>query len=123
MKNRALQVGGLGVHALLADLQSAAEPERRGRFHLIGHSFGGIVCSSSLQGEPDAAPLRYPIHALILLQGALSLWSFAPAIPDIDNSGFFSGATMAGCAIPAARFSFFQGVATQHEGSPYQQVL
>ena len=28
-----------------------------------------------------------------------------------------NGATMAGCATPAARFSFFQGVATRHEGS------
>lgn len=89
MKNRALEVGSSGVHALLADLQAAAEPERGVRFHLIGHSFGGIVCSGSLQGAPDAAPLRYPIHSLILLQGALSLWSFAPAIPDTDSAGFF----------------------------------
>lgn len=89
MKNRALQVGSSGVHALLAALQAAAEPERGVRFHLIGHSFGGIVCSGSLQGRADAAPLRYPIYSLVLLQGALSLWSFAPNIRDTGRSGYF----------------------------------
>lgn len=90
MKHRALKVGQLGVHGLVRALQKAAEPERQVRFHLIGHSFGGIVCSSALQGASNDRPLLNPVHSLTLLQGALSLWSFAPVIPDTEERcGYF----------------------------------
>lgn len=88
MKRRALDVGSTGVHRLLRTLQEA-DREKRVRFHLIGHSFGGIVCASALQGPPDGGPPLAPVHSLTLLQGALSLWSFAGVIPDSGRSGYF----------------------------------
>ncbi|GES11886.1 hypothetical protein Amac_054830 [Acrocarpospora macrocephala] len=88
MKRRALDVGGLGVHTLLKTLQ-AADESHQVRFHLAGHSFGGIVMSAALQGPPGGQPLARPAHSLALLQGALSHWSFARRIPDTERSGYF----------------------------------
>ncbi|WP_432087435.1 hypothetical protein [Streptomyces sp. bgisy095] len=86
MKRRAWHVGRTGVHRLLTVLR-AAEPSGRVRFHLVGHSFGAIVCAGAVQGErPDSA---VPVDSLTLLQGALSLWAFAPSIPDTGRHGFF----------------------------------
>jgi hypothetical protein len=82
MKQRARHVGEAGVHTLLIELQENA-PDAR--FHLMGHSFGCIVVSAAISGPlgPDAMPTRLPrpVHSLFLVQGALSLWSFAESIP------------------------------------------
>ncbi|MGH3830615.1 MAG: hypothetical protein ACRDRS_09240 [Pseudonocardiaceae bacterium] len=88
MKRRALDVGRTGVHHLLRRLQ-APDQTQRVRFHLIGHSFGGIVCCGALQGPRGEEPPLRPVHSLTLLQGALSLWSFAEVIPDTERSGYF----------------------------------
>lgn len=89
MKKRAVHVGSTGVHRLLRALQAAGEG-RGIRLHLIGHSFGCIVLSAALQGNTvRSGPLPKPVHSLVLLQGALSIWSFAPAIPDTHRSGYF----------------------------------
>jgi hypothetical protein len=64
---------------LLAQLIRHAAPEVR--FHLIGHSFGCIVCSGAIAGPGAGVGLTRPVHSLTLLQGALSLWSYAEAIP------------------------------------------
>lgn len=80
MKDRARVFGESGAHALLGDLQAAA-PEAA--FHLMGHSFGCIVISAMVAG-PDganASPLVRPVDSLFLVQGALSLWSYATDIP------------------------------------------
>jgi hypothetical protein len=51
------------------------------RFHLIGHSFGCIVASSILAGPHGRGyPVR-PLDTLVLIQEALSLWSYCPQIP------------------------------------------
>jgi hypothetical protein len=82
MKDRARRIGESGVHDLLITLQQAAP---RARFHLMGHSFGCIVVSAAIAGPlPQGAivsRLPRPVHSLFLVQGALSLWSFARAIP------------------------------------------
>lgn len=80
MKDRARVFGESGAHALLGNLQVAA-PDAA--FHLMGHSFGCIVASAMVAG-PDganASPLPRPVDSLFLVQGALSLWSYATDIP------------------------------------------
>lgn len=79
MKNRARVVGESGVHDLLVALQTAAAPTTR--FHLMGHSFGCIVMSATVAGPPNGTPLPRPVDTLFLVQGALSLWSYANDIP------------------------------------------
>lgn len=88
MKRRALTVGSTGVRSVLARLQNAAW--QGARFHLVGHSFGAIVCCAALQGTDQGAGLPRPAHSLTLLQGALSLWSCAPVIPDTRVAGHFT---------------------------------
>jgi hypothetical protein len=92
MKRRARRVGETGAHTLLTQLQNSA-PDAR--FHLMGHSFGCIVVSAAVSGPPPAqggitAPRARPVHSLFLVQGAMSLWSFAERIPYTPNSpGYF----------------------------------
>jgi hypothetical protein len=78
MKKRARKVGEAAMHDLLKRLQGASA---NARVHLIGHSFGCIVMSSMLGGPGCAAPLARPVDSCVLLQGAMSLWSFASEIP------------------------------------------
>jgi hypothetical protein len=91
MKHRARRVGETGVHTLLIELQKNAP---KARFHLMGHSFGCIVISAAVsgplsQGDITSRLLR-PVHSLFLVQGALSLWSFAENIPFPPNMpGYF----------------------------------
>jgi len=85
MKRRAWQVGRTGVHRLLDEMRAAGAGAPI-RLHLVGHSFGAIVCAGAVQGDGSTPPT--PVHSLTLLQGALSLWAFAPRIPDTDRSGF-----------------------------------
>jgi hypothetical protein len=84
MKDRARSVGERGVAGLLRKLQDAA-PEQT-RFHLMGHSFGCIVVSAAIAGEPNAAPPK-PVASAFLAQGALSLWAYCG---DVDGTpGYF----------------------------------
>jgi hypothetical protein len=91
MKQRACSVGEKGVHSLLAALQESAPTAR---FHLMGHSFGCIVVSAAISGPLDrgaiAARLPRPVHSVLLVQGAMSLWSFAASVPFPPNPpGYF----------------------------------
>jgi hypothetical protein len=91
MKRRARHVGETGVHALLIGLQKSASAAR---FHLMGHSFGCIVISAAVSGPLGqgavTSRLPRPVHTLFLVQGALSLWSFAESIPYPPNlPGYF----------------------------------
>jgi DNA/RNA endonuclease G (NUC1) len=79
MKDRGRLVGEKAAHPLLARLQAATEG-RDVRFHLIGHSFGCIVVSAAAAGPPGGVGLSRPIDSLVLLQGALSLWSYCSSI-------------------------------------------
>jgi hypothetical protein len=74
MKDRARQFGETSGHELLTRLQLAAP---KARFHLMGHSFGCIVVSAIVSGLPTAPRLPRPAASLFLVQGALSLWSYA----------------------------------------------
>ena len=91
MKHRAVHVGETGVHTLLTRLQQAA-PDAR--FHLMGHSFGCIVVSAAISGPLTqgtiTSRLPRPVNSLFLVQGALSLWSFAERLPFPPNApGYF----------------------------------
>jgi hypothetical protein len=91
MKHRACHVGETGVHSLLIQLQKSAP---KARFHLMGHSFGCIVVSAAIAGPLDqgtvTSRLPRPVHSLFLVQGALSLWSFAESLPFPPNlPGYF----------------------------------
>ncbi len=87
MKDRARQFGETGGHEFLIRLQLAAP---RARFHLMGHSFGCIVVSSTVAGALSGKPLPRPVDSLFLVQGALSLWSYAKDIPYAPGTaGYF----------------------------------
>jgi hypothetical protein len=77
MKKRARKVGEADMHNLLKRLQTESA---NARVHLMGHSFGCIVMSSVLGGPGCAAPLVRPVDSCVLVQGAMSLWSFASEI-------------------------------------------
>ena len=88
MKDRARRFGESGGHDLLSRLQRTAPTAR---FHPMGHSFGCITVSSAVGGAVDAPPLPRPIDSLFLVQGALSLWSFAAEIPYAKGkAGYFN---------------------------------
>lgn len=104
MKERARTVGGNGVRQLLESIQSA---DRDVRVHLAGHSFGTIVLSASVRGPASLAePPRRPVESMFLVQGAVSLWAFAPTVPrsigggrgyfaDLASGDFVSGPILA----------------------------
>jgi hypothetical protein len=79
MKARARRFGEGGAHDLLSALMKAAGPDVR--FHLMGHSFGCIVASGMAAGPAGRTSPARPVDTLILIQGAFSLWSYAPEIP------------------------------------------
>lgn len=81
MKDRARRFGESGGFQLLCDLQRAVPSGRDVRFHLMGHSFGCIVVSATLAGPGGYGQLVRPVHSVALVQGALSLWSYASEIP------------------------------------------
>jgi hypothetical protein len=84
MKDRARRIGESAGHRLISELQAVAPSAR---LHLMGHSFGCIVVSAAVAAEPL---LRHPIHTLFLVQGALSLWSYAADIPYAPGTaGYF----------------------------------
>lgn len=87
MKKRAQVIGEGAGARLIAQLQQACAA-KPARFHLMGHSFGCIVASSMLlskAGQPVTC-----IDSLILVQGALSLWSYAASIPHKPElAGYF----------------------------------
>lgn len=77
MKDRGRSFGESGGRRLLAALQ-AAKPGVR--FHLMGHSFGCVVVSSILAGPRTGGDAIQPVDSLVLVQGALSLWSYCSSI-------------------------------------------
>jgi hypothetical protein len=85
MKDRARIVGESGGHELLRRMQLATKPNVH--FHLMGHSFGCIVVSATIVGKQGSAPLPRPIDSLVLVQGALSLWSYCGNIPYASGKG------------------------------------
>jgi hypothetical protein len=80
MKKRARTVGEGGMHLFLKNLQNATSGSKT-RIHLMGHSFGTIVISGMLGGPDASATLPRPVDSVALVQGAVSLWSYAASIP------------------------------------------
>jgi hypothetical protein len=118
MKQRARHIGETGVHALLIELQKSAPGAR---FHLMGHSFGCIVVSAAVSGPVDhgtiTTRLPRPVHSLFLVQGALSVWSFAERIPFPPNvPGYFrpvkAPPTLVNGPIVTTRSTFDRAVGT-----------
>ena len=87
MKARAKLVGESGGFGLLSSLMQTSA-DRDVRFHLMGHSFGCIVASASACG-PDNAKLPRPVDSIVLVQGALSLWSCSDKLPSKKGAGYF----------------------------------
>ncbi len=84
MKRRARDFGETGAARLLDQLH-AASPSTR--IHLMGHSFGCIVASGAIAGKAGSSR---PVSSLVLVQGAMSLWSFCSSIPARpDRPGYF----------------------------------
>lgn len=79
MKKRARTIGEGGLHEFLGELQTATSLDTR--IHLMGHSFGTIVVSAMLGGPSAAGELPRPVDSVVLVQGAVSLWSYAASIP------------------------------------------
>jgi hypothetical protein len=89
MKRRARTFGETGAAELLGLLQSALPASR---FHVIGHSFGCIVASAAVAAAAGPPGVRRGVDTLVLLQGAMSLWSFCSDIPARTGSpGYFHG--------------------------------
>jgi hypothetical protein len=87
MKKRARAVGEAGMHPLLKRLQAAAP---NARVHLMGHSFGCAAMSAVLGGPGGDSPLTRPVDSCVLVQGAISLWSYATDIPvKKGTAGYF----------------------------------
>jgi pimeloyl-ACP methyl ester carboxylesterase len=80
MKDRAGTVGAKGVGPLLVALLSKSAA----RIHLIGHSYGGKVVLSALCA-PAALPRK--VHAVLLLQPAVSHLCFANQLPVRNTPG------------------------------------
>ena len=87
MKKRARTVGEGGMHQFVAQLQQSAP---NSRVHLMGHSFGCIVVSSICNGPDGVTALSRPIDSLALVQGAVSHWAYADAIPSTGGRGYFN---------------------------------
>jgi hypothetical protein len=89
MKDRARIIGEGAGYNLLRTLQQAASPNVR--FHVMGHSFGCIVASAMVAGpHPNTVP-NAPVQSLVLVEGALSLWAYAPKIPPAPGTtGYFN---------------------------------
>jgi hypothetical protein len=87
MKKRARTIGETGMHQFVADLMKAAP---QARIHLMGHSFGCIVVSSILGGPKAAQSLPRKVDSLVLLQGAVSLWSFGTEVHGKATPGYFN---------------------------------
>ena len=78
MKRWACAFGETGAADLLGRLQDSS-PDCR--FHVMGHSFGCIVASAAVAGAPGTPGPRRGVDSLVLVQGAMSLWSFCTDIP------------------------------------------
>jgi len=111
MKDRARQAGEAGGHQLLRAILVAAPGVR---LHGMGHSFGSIVLSAAVAGPPgNSPPLPRPVHSLVLVQGALSLWSYSADNDYATGPGYFRsvvGGTKVAGPILTTRSRFDQAV-------------
>ena len=74
MKKRARTFGESGGARLLRELLSVTSSSVG--FHLMGHSLGCVVISSTILGKGAKEPLPRPVNSVFLVQGAVSLWAY-----------------------------------------------
>jgi hypothetical protein len=72
MKGRARKLGKGGVGRAISAWQGEGGPSVR--FHLMGHSFGCLLMGATVE-------CGVATSSLVLIQGALSLWSFSDRVP------------------------------------------
>lgn len=123
MKKRARTVGEGAGHELIRRIRGAGP---RVRIHLMGHSFGCIVVSSILHGEDGVADVH--VSSAILVQGAMSHWSFCDDIPEkrgtpgyfrrVVTSRVIDGATV----VTTSRFDKAVGAWYPRAATPARQV-
>ncbi|HKQ76445.1 MAG TPA: hypothetical protein VJ810_22315 [Blastocatellia bacterium] len=90
MKDRARSFGESGANDLLRKMQQATAG-RDVRFHLMGHSFGCIAVTAMTAGSSEATMASNPVHSIMLVQGATSIWGYCPSIPHAkDRAGAFN---------------------------------
>jgi pimeloyl-ACP methyl ester carboxylesterase len=90
MKDRARKFGESGANKLLLAMYQAAAGKDL-NVHLMGHSFGCIVVSAMLAGAPKLPASGLKVKSMVLVQGALSLWSFCADIPKKEGTpGYFN---------------------------------
>jgi hypothetical protein len=53
----------------------------------MGHSFGCIVVTAMTAGSSEATMAANPVHSLMLVQGAMSLWAYCAKIPHEPEKG------------------------------------
>lgn len=88
MKKRAQTIGESAGTNLLVNLQNAAHGKST-RFHVMGHSFGCIVASAMVSGNSTESS-KMQANSLILVQGALSLWSYSSSVAALHGQpGYF----------------------------------
>lgn len=85
-KDRARAVGETGVADLVRNILDRTPSTVR--LHLSGHSFGTIVVSGAVRGGGDRpVPPSRPVTSMCLVQGAVSLWAYAPSVPQRHGGG------------------------------------
>ena len=85
MKKRARTVGEGGMHTFI----DAVQRRSGAKIHLMGHSFGCIIVSGIVNGPKGAGGLSRPINSMTLVQGALSLWSYADQVQGSTSARLF----------------------------------
>lgn len=83
MKDRAGVVGSTGVNEILRSIR-AKNPKLK--LHLMGHSFGGRLVTSTVAGTKDYPPVK--VNSLTLMQAAFSHYGFSEKY-DGSKDGFF----------------------------------
>jgi hypothetical protein len=86
MKKRAGVVGAAGGRDLVASLMTANPGTK---VYLVGHSFG---CKLWLEAVAGGAALPRPVDGMILLQGAVSAYAMADAVPGSGGPGGYRAA-------------------------------
>lgn len=103
MKDRGRRIGETAGSKLLQTLQNAGSASGV-RFHLVGHSFGCVVVSAMANGT-SAGPRPAPVDSLSLIQGALSLWSYATEVPGAAGQAGYFHELVAGHKVKGALIS------------------
>lgn len=85
MKKRARSIGEGGMHNFVKTLLAESDAH----VHLMGHSFGCVIVSSILGGPNAKGTLPRKVASTVLVQGAVSLWSWGSKVKNLNKPGYF----------------------------------